>query len=299
MGLTGNTTEEKIWNYLYSDIGNAYGAAGMMGNLYAESALNPKNLQNSYEKKLNYTDASYTAAVDNGTYSNFVKDAAGYGLAQWTYWTRKQALLEYAQKRKASVGDLETQLCFLSEELKNSYSTVYTALKSAKTVKAASDEVLTKFEKPKDQSDAVKTKRAAYGEKYYSTYAAEQKGTDNMSILIGHASISESGTINGSKGDSTGKEVCTRTWYSKPWDFMAVHPDANVREKHAKAVEQACANDNIGYGQSDRNTLNTLAKAAGYNLSKVVSVTVTVQACKTWQRWPLEHPALHTAAMAG
>lgn len=90
-----------------------------------------------------------------------------------------------------------------------------------------------------------------------------------MSVLIGHASISEKGTINGAKGDSTTKEVCTRTWYSKPWDFMAIHPDAAVREKHAKAVEAACANNNIGYGQSDRNTLNTLAKAVGYDLSKV------------------------------
>lgn len=90
-----------------------------------------------------------------------------------------------------------------------------------------------------------------------------------MSVLIGHASISEKGTINGAKGDSTKKEVCTRTWYSKPWDFMAIHPDAAVREKHAKAVEAACANNNIGYGQGDRNTLNTLAKAVGYDLSKV------------------------------
>ncbi|MBD5480232.1 MAG: LysM peptidoglycan-binding domain-containing protein [Lachnospiraceae bacterium] len=90
-----------------------------------------------------------------------------------------------------------------------------------------------------------------------------------MSILIGHASLSEDRKINGIKGDQTGSEVCTRTWYSKPWDFMAVHPDAAVREKHAKAVEVACANDNIGYGQSDRNTLNTLAKAVNYDLSKV------------------------------
>ena len=90
-----------------------------------------------------------------------------------------------------------------------------------------------------------------------------------MSILIGHASISEKGTINGAKGDSTKKEVCTRTWYSKPWDFMAIHPDAAVREKHAKAIEAACANNNIGYGQGDRNTLNTLAKMVGYDLSKV------------------------------
>jgi hypothetical protein len=37
-------------------------------------------------------DASYTAAVDNGSYTNFTHDFAGYGLAQWTYWSRKQGL---------------------------------------------------------------------------------------------------------------------------------------------------------------------------------------------------------------
>ena len=90
-----------------------------------------------------------------------------------------------------------------------------------------------------------------------------------MSVLIGHASISENGTINGKKGDQTGKEVCVRNFYSKTWDFMAIHPDANVREKHAKAVEAGCANNNIGYGQGDRNTLNTEAKKVNYDLSKV------------------------------
>ncbi|MDE7342052.1 MAG: hypothetical protein K2N80_16105 [Lachnospiraceae bacterium] len=90
-----------------------------------------------------------------------------------------------------------------------------------------------------------------------------------MAVKIGHSSVSESGTINGAKGDSTGKEVCVRDWYSKPWDYIAIYSDESVREKHAKAVEAACANDNIGYGQRDRNTLNTLAKAVGYDLSKV------------------------------
>ena len=35
-------------------------------------------------------DKQYTAAVDNGSYKNFVNDSAGYGLAQWTYSSRKQ-----------------------------------------------------------------------------------------------------------------------------------------------------------------------------------------------------------------
>lgn len=90
-----------------------------------------------------------------------------------------------------------------------------------------------------------------------------------MAVRIGHASISEKGTINGTKGDSTGNEVCIRTWYDKGWDFVAIHPDANIREKHAQAMEAACANNKIGYGQGDRNTANTEAKKVGYDLSKI------------------------------
>ena len=93
-----------------------------------------------------------------------------------------------------------------------------------------------------------------------------------MGIRIGHASISENGTTSGKAGDQTGKEVCIREWYSKPWDYMAIHPDAKVREKHAAAVESACKNDNIGYnwfGENDRNSLYRLAKAVKFDLSKV------------------------------
>lgn len=79
--LKGNTVEEKIWNFLLDNIKNEYAVAGVMGNLYAESALNPKNLQNSFEKNLKMTDETYTAAVDKGIYENFITDKAGYGLA--------------------------------------------------------------------------------------------------------------------------------------------------------------------------------------------------------------------------
>lgn len=172
MGLIGNTNEERIWNYLIGKGISSAGTAGLMGNLYAESALNPKNLQNSYEKKLGYTDDSYTAAVDNGSYSNFVRDSAGYGLAQWTYWSRKQNMLEFARAAGKSIGDLEMQLDFLFKELTEGYKTVLATLKTATTVKAASDSVLLNYERPADQSEAVKAKRASYGQTYYDKYAA-------------------------------------------------------------------------------------------------------------------------------
>ena len=114
-----------IWDRLSNEGFTKAGAAGLMGNLKAESNLDSKNLQNTFERKLGYTDNSYTLAVDNGTYKNFVKDSAGYGLAQWTYWTRKQNLLNFAKKQGKSIGDLEMQIDFLLKELKESYSSLY------------------------------------------------------------------------------------------------------------------------------------------------------------------------------
>lgn len=90
-----------------------------------------------------------------------------------------------------------------------------------------------------------------------------------MAVKIGHASISERGTINGAKGDSTGREVCTRTWYSKNWNYVLIPVNDTIAEKSAKACEAGCANENIGYGQSDRNSAHNEAKKVNYDLSKI------------------------------
>ena len=169
--------EATIWRFLKSQGMTDAGVAGLMGNLFAESGLNPKNLQNTYEKKLGYTDATYTAAVDNGTYTNFVRDSAGYGLCQWTYWSRKEALLAYAKAAGKSIGDLEMQLGFLMKELSSGYKAVLAVLKTATTVRAASDAVLLQFERPADQSETAKARRAGFGQKYFDKYAGKESQT--------------------------------------------------------------------------------------------------------------------------
>lgn len=164
-------SEKTIWEYLKAQGMTDAGAAGLMGNLYAESSLRPNNLQNSYEGKLGMADAEYTEMVDHGTYTNFGNDRVGYGLAQWTYPSRKVALLAYAKAAGKSVGDLEMQLGFLMTELSTSYKAVLNVLKTTTSVRAASDAVLLQFERPADQSEAVKVKRAGYGQKYFDKYA--------------------------------------------------------------------------------------------------------------------------------
>lgn len=171
-----------IWNYLKSKGLNDYGIAGLMGNLYAESGLIPTNLQQTYENSLGYTDATYTAAVDSGRYSknSFVDDKAGYGLAQWTFKSRKEALWKYAKEQGKSIGDLYMQLDFLWKELNESFPSVLNILFHASSVREASNSVLIDFERPaKWMEEKTQNDRCEFGQRYYDQFAAKQ--TQDMS----------------------------------------------------------------------------------------------------------------------
>ena len=163
---------EKIWKWLWERIGNEYGVAGLMGNLCAESGLNPENLQNSYERLLGMTDREYTEAVDSGAYTEdqFVSDSAGYGLCQWTARDRKQALYDFAKLKGTSIGDLNMQLGFLWTEI-SKYTSVIKTLVNAQSVREASDAVMMKYEIPADTSENNKAYRADLGQMYYERYA--------------------------------------------------------------------------------------------------------------------------------
>ena len=162
-----------IWDTLYNTLGNAYGVAGLMGNLQAESSLISNNLQSTGNRALGMDDESYTAKVDSGEYSaeQFAEDGYGYGLAQWTYSTRKKKLLEFARAQGASIGNLEMQLRFLLSEL-STYSRVLSVLKSAASVREASDAVMISYEKPANQSEENQIRRAKLGQSFFDEYAA-------------------------------------------------------------------------------------------------------------------------------
>ena len=63
------------------------------------------------------------------------------------------------------------QLEFLTDVELPGYKTVWATLQTARSVREASDIVLTQFEKPANQSEAVKQQRAKYGQVYYDKYA--------------------------------------------------------------------------------------------------------------------------------
>ena len=190
--MADNKNSKYIWDYFLPKIGNEYGVAGLIGNLDHESGLNPDRVQGDIPYS-NYSK-EYTAAVDNGTISeyDFVHNGpngGGYGLAQWTFPTRKQALYNlYITGAYSSIGSMELACDYLWRELQNSYAGVLSVLKNAKSVREASDKVLHDFESPADQSVAVEQAREATSLKYFNMYTgstpAPAKKRKGMPLLL-------------------------------------------------------------------------------------------------------------------
>lgn len=256
MSLTGKSNDEKIWNFLKDKGLNDFGIAGLMGNLEAESALQPNNLQNSYQKRLGYSDESYTAAVDSGKYTNFVNDFAGYGLAQWTYHTRKAALLQFARSEGKSIGDLEMQLNFLWKELSESFPDVLAVLQSSKSIQEASDMVLVGYERPADMGEAVKNNRAGFGMAFYKNYAGQTGSSAAVEVVDSSGMTPRqkqcllaylgyySGPVNGIWSDE-----CKDATFRFQEDFRGIGVDGIVGPETGKALTHA-----VAYGMTVKDT---------------------------------------------
>lgn len=184
-----------IWDYLYCHFQNALGVAGLMGNMRVESGFIANNLQNSFARRKGWNNASYTAAVDDGSYTRFVKDRAGYGLVQWTHWTCKQDLLEYAQEHKASIGDIYMQLDFLLYQLATSHKSVGDDIKSAKTIRQASDAMMLRFERPANQSESARQKRARQGQGVYDECIARIDIINEICAFVDSSLLNAQGQI--------------------------------------------------------------------------------------------------------
>lgn len=101
-GGNGDDLPVQIWRYLESKNIGSSAIAGIMGNIQAESGFMPNRVQGAG------VQTAPEITVDGQT---------GYGLCQWTYPTRQQALKDFAASRNKSSSDLETQLDFMLQEI--------------------------------------------------------------------------------------------------------------------------------------------------------------------------------------
>ena len=238
--------ERHIWDSLHSMTGNPYAAAGIMGNLHCESRLLSNNLEDHYQGILGYSDESYTAAVDNGSYTDFINDSAGYGLAQWTYHTRKKGLLDLAGSRGTSVSDVDMQLSYLESEFRS--FGMMGSLQNMTSVEEASDYILFHFERPENPNSLQPT-RAGISSYFYNKYmlgsAAEGDLTQAQMDVIRIATNSEAygiparggycqawaANVYGKAGFPIDNSSCARVSgerYGVSSDFTIVPPGAAV-----------------------------------------------------------------------
>ncbi len=149
--------------------------AALLQNIIMESGGRANNLENCYEEGqccYNGTygfckhpeltgfgsDELYTAGVDNGTYSrdNFIHDGAGYGIAQFTYWTLKERLYDFAKSRGSSIGSLSMQLAFIMDDVKTNYSNTYQKLTGYGSASDLTYDFCIGYERPADTENSCR-----------------------------------------------------------------------------------------------------------------------------------------------
>lgn len=138
--------KEAIYQYLKQGGLSHNGACAMMGNMWCESLLKSDNV----EDRCSMSDADYTKAVNTGTIScyQFARDAFGYGLCQWTYWSRKDELWKRTVQKGLSISDEMAQCEFCIAELKRDYKFLYEFLCEGCDLYSATSRVCKEYERP-------------------------------------------------------------------------------------------------------------------------------------------------------
>lgn len=171
--------ETYIWNYFMQAgrINNPYGVAGLMGNLQAESGLIPYRVQGDFTS--GYVDSiQYTEEVDKGIISkdDFIyhgPGGGGYGLAQWTTYSRKEGLYDLWKTSYNSIGNITLACDYLWHELQTGYTGVLSVLRNTGDIRIASNKVLFDFEAPADTGEAVQEARYNNSLNIYNRHSNE------------------------------------------------------------------------------------------------------------------------------
>lgn len=153
-------SKENIWRKIRQLGYSEKATAAIMGNMQAESLCRSDNVEDRSPK----SDADYTAQVNDKRISRevFARDAYGYGLLQWTYFSRKYGLYDFTVAQGYSIADEDRQILFMEKELhQGEYLDVWYALQN--DTLSLYDMVSTfcaKYEKPAVQNNSVRTEFA-------------------------------------------------------------------------------------------------------------------------------------------
>ena len=165
-------SEQSIWNKLRAKGFSEKATAAIMGNMMAESGLISYRVQgdfdNGYERSIAYTQQVDDGVVSRDAFIYSGPGGGGYGLCQWTYFSRKLGLYRLAQSRGVSVGDEQLGVDWFYEEVQQSeYRKTWDSLKSSSSIYDMVAVMLRNYEKPYDQSDSAAAQRTAMANQIY------------------------------------------------------------------------------------------------------------------------------------
>lgn len=190
ISLTGKDNLEKILKFfMYGEPKLSLAqSAGIIGNLMAESQLDPSIIQGGGKADKNYIPV-------NGK---------GFGLAQWTFTARQQPLVDF-MKSYGDITNLDGQVGFIWHELTTTEGDALRALKAADNPLDAAYVFHKYYEGSADSELQVKLVRGGNAQKVYDQYADSpplENGQTSTTGTDGKPTINSTSTVAKSTGRS-------------------------------------------------------------------------------------------------
>jgi len=188
--LLGSDDAQKAFNYFVSQGLPPFQAAGIVGNMQAESGVQPERLQNTPSGT---QTPSGTLSQDQLTSGNL-----GWGIVQWT---PPNKMIGPTTKVGKNPDDLSVQLDFLWQQLTTgTEQRAGNALKLTTNVDDAAVSFLTDYERPKNPA-ASQQIRIVFAEQ----------------ILKEYGNGAPSGTTSSTTSDCTSSQLNSTTGYKNPF----------------------------------------------------------------------------------
>ena len=142
-------SKQQIYNLLRQGGLSQAGALAMMGNWQCESGLEPNRLQGDFSP-YRTVSKDYVRRIESFTLQRdqFSHDSKGFGLAQWTWYKRKEALWDAWHKSGLSIASAELQVKFALYELQTDYSGLLGYLRTTNDLYEATARICREFERP-------------------------------------------------------------------------------------------------------------------------------------------------------
>ncbi len=254
--LEGNNAKEAVWNFLISQGFSEAATAGMMGNFSQESGIK-SNVVEGYDNQPNPTQyiEDYTQKVNTGSISkedfvNHGPGGGGYGLAQWTFPTRKESLYDFAKDKGTGIDDLQMQLEFLIYEMEKNYqSLLEDSFKNIDNVADAAVEFHNTYERSNDTASQIQ-ERVDDAEIIYQ----ELNGTVPSGVYSSGSSSKKSITV-------TDRKIAKKDEFQGAMKIKRVIPNKQIgelAETTGKVVEMAFVPEGVFNTYLNQNNQNVL-----------------------------------------